>query len=71
MDRANLLQKLVLSGHVSVAERQALGAVTKQEVAEIVKSNLLLHGAFPDHRGSKVVYEGATLTKASSGAQIT
>ena len=71
MDRANLQQKLVFSGHVNVAEKQTLGAVSKREVAEIVKSHLRVHGVFPDHREAKAVYEGATLTQASSGTQIT
>jgi hypothetical protein len=59
--RAILLEKLVASGHVRVVERHALGAVTKKEVAELVKSLLRLHGVFPDHREAKAVYESPSL----------
>jgi hypothetical protein len=69
--RAIMLEKLVVGGHVNVAERQALGAVKKHEVAEIVESHLRAHGVFPDHRGSKAVYEGATLTQVPKEVRIT
>jgi hypothetical protein len=69
-ERADLLMKLVVAGHVNVAERQALGVVDRQEVAEIVKLLLCHHRVFPDHRGAKAVYEGATLTQVPSGVQI-
>ena len=70
-ERTDLLMKLLIDGHVNVTERQALGVVGGQEVAEIVKSLLRQHGVFPDHRGAKAVYEGATLAQTPSGAQIT
>jgi len=37
----------------------------------MVKLLLCLNGVFPDHRGAKSVYEGATLVQISSGVQIT
>jgi hypothetical protein len=69
--RAQLLRKLVVDGHVNVAERQSLGAVGTQEVKDLVKSLLLQDGAFPNHGTSKAVYEGATLTARDSDVQIT
>jgi hypothetical protein len=70
-ERTDLLMKLLIDGHVNVTERQALGVVGRQEVAEIVKSLLRQHGVFPDLRGAKAVYEGATLSRIPSGVQIT
>jgi len=70
-ERTDLLMKLLIDGHVNVTERQALGVVGRQEVAEIVKSLLRQHGVFPDRRGAKAVYEGATLSRIPSGVQIT
>jgi len=69
-DRASLLLKLVIEGHVNVAERRIIGAAGRQELAEIVKMLLLRQGCFPAHKASSAVYEGATLVQASPGVQI-
>jgi hypothetical protein len=69
--RGQLLIRLVVDGHVSVAERQVLGAVGRQEVKEIVKSLLTQEGVFPKHGTTKGVYEGATLAHARSNVEIT
>ncbi|MGA2352679.1 MAG: hypothetical protein ABSF70_19760 [Terracidiphilus sp.] len=70
-ERSDILKKLVVNGHVDVTERHVLGVVGKQEVAEVVKLLLWMNGVFPDHRGAKGVYEGATLVQARDGVQIT
>jgi hypothetical protein len=69
-DRAELLMKLVLERHVNVVERQRLGVVCRQEIVGIVKSLVLQRGVFPDRRGSRAVFEGATLAKVPDGAEI-
>lgn len=69
-ERSDLLKKLVVIGHVDVAERHALGAVSRFEVTEIVKSLLRINGVFPDHSEAKGIYEGATLVQIPSGIQI-
>jgi hypothetical protein len=62
--------KLVIDGHLSVPERNALGTVSRLEVKEIVKSLLLAQGVFPDRAEAGAVYEGATLKRAPSEIQI-
>lgn len=69
--RQELLRRLVISGHLNVAERQALGSVSRSEVAEIVKSLLLAIDKFPVRNEGKAVREGATITKRKSEIQIT
>lgn len=65
------MRKLVVNGHVNVAERQALGTVGRQEVKDVVKSLLRQDGVFPDHGTRRAVYEGATLATLGSNVQIT
>ncbi|MGD0348044.1 MAG: hypothetical protein ABSA85_14875 [Terracidiphilus sp.] len=65
------MRKLVVDGHVNVAERQSLGVVYRQEVKDIVNSILRQDGAFPNHGATKAVYEGATLAQVDSNIQIT
>jgi hypothetical protein len=69
-DRQDLLRKLVIYGHVNVPERQTLGIVRRQEVKELVKSLLLIHGSFPFEREGRAVYEGATLNRNTTGIVI-
>ena len=69
-NRKDLLSKLVIHGHLNVAERQSLGIVNLQEVRELVKSLLLIHSAFPFDRESRAVYEGATLNRNPIGIEI-
>ena len=69
-ERNFLLNKLVIHGHVNVAERNVLGFIKKQEVADIVKSLLLSHGVFPTHVENGAVFEGPRLFCQESGAQI-
>jgi hypothetical protein len=69
-DRQQLLEKLVVIGHVSVAERHKLGFVTKTEILELVRKQLLTHGMFPISSDSKAVYEGARLIQSPPGVQI-
>lgn len=71
VDRRGLLKKLLVHWHLSVPERKALGTVTGQEAVELVKSLLLDDGAFPLHKDTRAIYEGATLTRTASGAEIT
>jgi hypothetical protein len=70
-EREDLLVKLVLESHLNVADRQKLGVVYRQEIAEIVKVQVRQRGVFPDHRGSRAVYEGATLALVPAGVEIT
>jgi hypothetical protein len=69
--RSQLLRKLVVDGHLNVAERRALGEVGIQEVRDLVMSLLMQNGVFPNHGTSKAVYEGATLALGDSNVQIT
>jgi hypothetical protein len=70
-DKEELLRKLVVHGHLNVAERRALGTVKRQDVTKLVKSLLLLEGAFPIHGDTGPVFEGVTLSRGSSGIEIT
>lgn len=70
-ERSGILRKLVIDGHVNVAERQILGQVYRREVAQIVKEFLETNERFSNHEVGGAVYEGATLIKAPSGARIT
>jgi hypothetical protein len=67
--RTALLTKLIVNGHVNVAERRALGIVSRREVAEIVKSIVVRDGSFPLHSPNQA-YEGAVLALVPSGAEI-
>ena len=69
--RVELLRKLVVNGRVNVAERRALGIVSRQEVKVVLISLLRQDGVFPNHGARKAVYEGATLAAGDSSAQIT
>ncbi|MDE3200149.1 MAG: hypothetical protein KGN79_04440 [Acidobacteriota bacterium] len=69
-ERSDLIKKLVVHGHVNVAERNMLGFVKRQEVADIVKSLLLSNGVFPIHNENGAVFEGPRLFFRESGAQI-
>ena len=70
-ERAPLLEKLVVEGHLNVAERISLGIVTRDELADVLKSVVLQHGAFPTRPRGNVVHEGATITRDASGLKIT
>lgn len=61
----------MLNLHVTVAERQALGAVREQEVAETIKAILDEQGAFPRPRSGTVVFEGAVITDDCGQVEIT
>jgi hypothetical protein len=69
--RAQLIEKLVRTGHLNVPERLALGSVTiyLTEVAEVVMRVLEDTGSFPENvkpwMQGHVVHEGAMLQKGS------
>ena len=69
--RAQLIEKLVRTGHLNVPERLALGSETinSTEVAEVVMRVLEDTGSFPENvkpwAQGHVVYEGAMLQKSS------
>ena len=71
--RAQLIEKLVRTGHLNVPERLALGSATiyAAEVAEVVTRVLEETGSFPENvkpwAHGQVVYEGAMLQKGSDG----
>jgi hypothetical protein len=73
MQRKNLLEKLVVSLHLNVPERQSLGgeSVSAKEVAAIVKQLLETNGVFPLNakpwQPGGAVFEGFFLVKQSSG----
>ena len=73
MQRKDLLEKLVLSLHLNVPERQSLGvkSVSAKEVAVIVKHQLETSGVFPPNakpwQSGKPVFEGFFLVKLSNG----
>lgn len=69
--RTALLRKLVVQGHISVAERCAIEPVQRREVAELLESLLLSDGVFPLQAIEGIVYEGASIARNSYGAQIT
>jgi hypothetical protein len=70
-NREELLQKLIIGGHVNVHERHSLDVVGRREVAKIVKSLLLRQGRFPGKRPTTAVYEGATMFLLPGGVRIT
>jgi hypothetical protein len=70
-ERARLLEKLVVEGHVNAAERMSLGMVNRDEVANVLKLLVLQHGAFPIRRRRNAVYEGATITSDPPELKIT
>jgi len=70
-DRTSLLRRLIVDGHVNVAERRLIGSVGRQEAAQVVKTIFLEQGSFPARRASGAVYEGATLAQVPSGIHLT
>lgn len=72
-NREALLEKLVVSQHLNVPERQTLGsdAVSFAEVAAVVKRLLESNGVFPPAARSwkpgEVVFEGVFLAKRPNG----
>ena len=69
--RALLLRKLVFLGHISVAERQRLGTVTEEEVANLIKLIVRENGEFPPRSLEPFIYEGAIVRSAYGGCEIT
>jgi hypothetical protein len=73
MQRNDLLEKLVISLHLNVPERQILGAgpVSAKEIATIVKRLLETNGVFPPKAKpwapGETVFEGFFLVKQPSG----
>jgi hypothetical protein len=73
MKRAQLIEKLVTTFHLSVAERQSLGSETirKSEVARVIARVLVENGRFPSHARrwtpGKVVYEGYRIEITPNG----
>lgn len=70
-ERSGLIRKLLLNLHVNVAERQILGILHEDEVAEAVRAILDEQGAFPKRRQGPVVYEGAVITADNGKPEIT
>lgn len=70
-ERAAILKKLVVGGHINVAERRILEPVSRMEVKQLLKSLLSADGSFPIQKQSRAIYEGARITLISSGAEIT
>jgi len=71
--REALIEKLVVSLHLSVPERQLLGSdcLSVEEVAAVVKRVLNRNGVFPPHarlwKPGEVVFEGFFLVKRPAG----
>ena len=71
--REELIEKLVVSLHLTVPERQLLGSdcLSVAEVAAVVKRMLALHGVFPPHarpwKPGEAVFEGFFLMKRPAG----
>ncbi len=71
--RESLLEKLVVSLHLNVPERQMLGSncVSFEEVATVVKRLLELNGVFPPNarpwKPGESVFEGFFLVKRADG----
>jgi hypothetical protein len=55
---------------LNVSERHIVGAVSRQEVAAIVKSAFLTDGIFPSEGREGYGYEGTFLGRLSSGAEL-
>jgi hypothetical protein len=70
-DRSELIEKLVLNLHVSVAERQLLGVVHEGEIAEVIRAILDQQGSFPRPRRGAAIYEGAVITTDTGHPEIT
>lgn len=69
-ERTFLLNKLVVEGHINVAERLSLGVVRRKEIAEIVRTLLLRDGTFPLRPETRAIYEGPRLIRKDSEIQI-
>src|ERR1700730_17527736 len=73
MQREDLLEKLVISLHLNVPERQILGveSVSVEEIAAIVKRLLETNGVFPPNakpwQPGETVFEGFFLVKQPRG----
>lgn len=70
-ERAELVKKLVLNPHANAVERQFLGTLNEDEIAEAIRAILQERGAFPKPREGRVVYEGAVITTDTGRAEIT
>jgi hypothetical protein len=68
--RTLLLRKLIVDRHVNVAERQLIVQVRRQEVVAILRSILRANSVFPEEGREGFAFEGATIGRVSSGAQI-
>ena len=68
--RTLLVRLLVVNRHLNVSERHIVGAVSRQEVAAIVKSAFLTDGIFPSEGREGYGYEGTFLGRLSSGAEL-
>lgn len=71
-NRETLIEKLVVSQHLNVAERQVLGSrLSVEEVAAAVKRVFEQNGMFPPHarfwKPGKSVFEGFFLVKRPHG----
>jgi hypothetical protein len=69
--RTLLLRKLIVDRHLNVAQRQIVAPVRRQEVVVILCSILREDSVFPAEGREGLAYEGATIGRLSSGAQIT
>ena len=68
--RTLLVRLLVVNRHLNVSERHIVGAVSRQEVAAILKSVFLTDGVFPREGLEGHGYEGTFLGRLSSGAEL-
>lgn len=69
--RTLLLRKLIVDGHLNVAERQLVIPVQRCEVATILRSILRADSVFPAKGREGFAYEGAIIGLVSLGAEIT
>jgi hypothetical protein len=69
-EREQLLKKLINLLHVSVYERQQLGSVERNEIARMVKQQLIEQGQFPQPSSGGAVLEGASMTLFNNEVQI-
>jgi hypothetical protein len=68
MDRAELIDRLVTRGHLSLPDRRALGLLCRNEVFNAVRARLSHDGYFPPNaRAEGCVYEGPQVHRSEDG----
>ena len=71
MDREDLLDRLVTSGHLNVPDRESLGSISRKQVFVAVRARLAKDGYFPPAAGVKgTVYEGPQIRRSADGRYL-